>query len=67
MALITQLTELFGKTIAFGGGLWLVFAAVQLGTAMKDHQGPAIGSALWSVAGAACILGAGYMLTQVTF
>lgn len=67
MDLLKQLTTLLGNTIAFGGGIWLVFAGIQLGTALKDHQGPAIGSALWSVAGAGCILGSGLLLTNLTF
>lgn len=67
MELLNKIITTIGGVISTGGLLFAVFGLIQLGTAMKDHQGPAIGSALWQLAGAAAILAAGVLCMSVTF
>ncbi len=67
MELLNQIVKTIGGIITSGGLLFAVFGLIQLGTAMKDHQGPAIGSALWQLAGAAAISAAGVLCLSVTF
>ena len=42
---------LLSKAATAGGGLWAVWGLVTLGMAIKDHNGPGIGNAVWQIVG----------------
>lgn len=67
MEFLNGIISIVGTCVAFGGGLFVVLGLVQLGTAIKDHQGPAIASALWQLAGAGLILAAGIYMGSLTW
>ena len=51
--------SLLSKAATAGGGLWAVWGLVTLGMAIKDHNGPGIGNAVWQIVGGAIIIAAG--------
>lgn len=50
---ITTAKNLLSKAATAGGGLWAVWGLVSLGMAIKDHNGPGIGNAVWQIVGGA--------------
>lgn len=48
-----------------GGGLLCLWNLIALGTAIKDHNGPAIQSAIWGIVGGALIIAAGVLFVTV--
>ena len=52
--ILTLLTN--GATV--GGGLWLVWGAIVLGTSLKDHNGPGIQAGVWQMVGGGVIIAA---------
>lgn len=67
MEFLNSLIEIMSKAIILVGSLFACYGAVNLGLAIKDHQGPAIGSALSQMAGAAIIIYAGVKMASMTF
>lgn len=56
---INTAKTLLSKAATAGGGLWAVWGLVTLGMAIKDHNGPGIGNAVWQIVGGAIIIAAG--------
>lgn len=56
---------LLSKGAIAGGGLWAVWGLVQLGMAVKDHNGPGISGAIWQVIGGGIIIAAGGLITAI--
>jgi hypothetical protein len=56
---------LLGKAASAGGGLWAVWGIVQLGMAIKDHNGPGMGGAIWQIIGGAIIIAAGVAINAL--
>jgi hypothetical protein len=50
---INTAKTLLSKAATAGGGLWAVWGLVTLGMAIKDHNGPGIGNAVWQIVGGA--------------
>lgn len=48
-----------------GGGLLCLWGVISLGTAIKDHNGPGIQSAIWQVVGGALIIAAGVLFGSI--
>lgn len=67
MSILNNILSILGGVIVGGGSLFAVFGLVQLGTALKDHQGPAIASACWNLAGAAAIILGGALCLSINF
>ena len=44
---------LLSKAAGAGGTLWAVWGLVQLGIAIKDHNGPGMQGAIWQIVGGA--------------
>lgn len=53
---INTAKTLLSKAATAGGGLWAVWGIVQLGMALKDHNGPGISGAIWQIIGGAISL-----------
>jgi hypothetical protein len=45
--------------------LWAVWGIVQLGMAIKDHNGPGMGGAIWQIIGGAIIIAAGVAINAL--
>jgi hypothetical protein len=64
MTIQTILNQL--KTfVTIGGGLWLVWGAIVLGLALRDHQGPQIQSGIWQVVGGGLIIAAAQLFLNI--
>ena len=50
---LTNAKSLLASAATAGGGLWAIWGLVQLGMAIKDHNGPGIGGAIWQLIGGA--------------
>lgn len=59
---LNKAKELLSTAAKAGGGLWAVWGLVQMGMAIKDHNGPGIGGAVWQIVGGALILAAGTII-----
>lgn len=62
---ITKAQSLLSKTAVAGGGLWAVWGLVTLGMAIKDHNGPSIGGAIWQIIGGGMIVAAGAIISSL--
>ena len=58
MGTFNTVISLLVKFGTIGGVLWLVWGAVVLGGALKDHNGPQMQSGIWQMAGGGLIIGA---------
>ena len=58
MGTFNTVISLLVKFGTIGGGLWLVWGAVVLGGALKDHNGPQMQAGIWQMAGGGLIIGA---------
>lgn len=61
----TAMSLLSKGTIA-AGGLLTLWGLVQLGGAIKDHNGPGMQNAIFQVVGGAIIMAAGALFTNIT-
>ena len=61
--------EVLAMAAKAGGGLWAAWGLVQVGTGVKDHNGPAMQGGLWQLIGGAIIVAAGVFIgtVDVTF
>ena len=64
METLNSILSTFANVITVGG---VLYGGIQLGLAIKDHQGPAIGQAIMQIAGAAAIILAGATIAGVQF
>lgn len=62
-AALDKAKQLLATAAQAGGGLWAVWGLVQMGMAIKDHNGPGIGGAVWQIVGGALILAAGSIIS----
>lgn len=62
---INTAKALLSKAATAGGGLWAVWGLVTLGMAIKDHNGPGIGNAVWQIVGGAIIIAAGVAINAL--
>lgn len=67
METLNSILKIFANVITVGGVLYGAYGGIQLGLAIKDHQGPAIGQAIMQIAGAAAIILAGATIASVQF
>ncbi len=67
METLNKILEIFGQVITVGGVIYGVYGGIQLGLAIKDHQGPAIGQAIMQLVGAAAIILSGALLLATKF
>ena len=67
METLNSILSTFANVITVGGVLYGAYGGIQLGLAIKDHQGPAIGPAIMQIAGAAAIILAGATIAGVQF
>lgn len=51
--------------VIIGGGLLCLWGLIALGTAIKDHNGPAIQQQIWAVVGGALIIAAGVLFGSI--
>ena len=56
--MFATILSLLTKGATIGGGLWLVWGAIVLGTSLKDHNGPGIQSGVWQMVGGGIIIAA---------
>ncbi|SCQ65195.1 hypothetical protein [Propionibacterium freudenreichii] len=64
MDLNTILT-LFAKFATIGGGLWLVWGAIQTGINLRDHNGPGIQGGIWQIVGGGLIIAAAQLFANI--
>jgi hypothetical protein len=57
--------NLLSKAATAGGGLWAVWGLVQLGIAIKDHNGPGMSGAIWQIVGGAVIVAAATVISNI--
>jgi hypothetical protein len=62
-SLLTNVVTLMSQAVKIGGGIIIAWGLVNLGTNLKDHNGPAIASAIWQIVGGALVIAAGIVLT----
>lgn len=62
---LDSVLTLISRFVTIGGGLWLVYGLVVLGTGLKDHNGPGIQSGIWQIVGGALILAGGALFTSI--
>lgn len=67
MEFLNSILSIMSGVIVAGGTIYGAIGGVQLGLAIKDHQGPAIGSAIMQLAGAAAIILSGLAMTSIKF
>ncbi len=65
MDYFTKAMELFGKGVVAAGSLLTVWGIIQLGGAIKDHNGPGMQNAIFQVVGGAIIVAAGAWVTTI--
>ena len=62
---ISDILSLIVKFVTIGGGLWLVWGAVVLGLALRDHQGPQVQSGIWQIVGGGLIIAAAQLFLNI--
>ena len=62
---ISDILSLIVKFVTIGGGLWLVWGAVVLGLALRDHQGPLVQSGIWQIVGGGLIIAAAQLFLNI--
>lgn len=65
MDMMSSILQLFTKFAIIGGGLWLVWGAIVLGTALKDHNGPGIQGGVWQIVGGGLICAAAILFQSI--
>lgn len=65
MDMFNKILDLLSQFVAVGGGLWVVWGAVVLGGALKDHNGPGMQSGIWQMVGGALICAAGILFKSL--
>jgi hypothetical protein len=63
--MLHTILNLFSQFATLGGGLWLVWGAIVLGTSLKDHNGPGIQSGVWQVIGGGMIIAAAQLFKNL--
>ncbi|MGM0169747.1 hypothetical protein IGI39_004759 [Enterococcus sp. AZ135] len=66
MGTFNTVIGLLTQFVKIGGGLWLVWGAVVLGGALKDHNGPQMQSGIWQMAGGGLIIAAAALFGTIT-
>ncbi|MGM9903245.1 hypothetical protein A5844_001957 [Enterococcus sp. 10A9_DIV0425] len=61
-----QAMSLFSKGIITAGSLLTVWGIIQLGTAIKEHNGPGMQHAIFQIVGGAVILAAGTWIANIS-
>lgn len=67
MSFLNSILNIMSSVIVVGGTIYGAIGGVQLGLAIKDHQGPAIGQSIMQLAGAAAIILSGLALANIQF
>lgn len=67
MEFLNSILSIMSSVIVTGGTIYAAIGGVQLGLAIKDHQGPAIGTAAMQLAGAGAIILSGLAMTSLKF
>lgn len=67
MEFLNSILKFMSTGIVAGGTLYGVIGGVQLGLAIKDHQGPAIQSAIFQIVGAAMVIACGAIVANINF
>ncbi|MFT8443051.1 MULTISPECIES: hypothetical protein [Bifidobacterium] len=62
---IQTILSLIKTFVTVGGGLWLVWGAIVMGLALRDHQGPQIQSGIWQVVGGGLIIAAAQLFLNI--
>lgn len=62
---INTILSLIKNFVSIGGGVWLVWGAVVMGLALRDHQGPQIQSGIWQMVGGGLIIAAAQLFLKV--
>ena len=67
MQILTDLMSIISRGVVFAGSVYTIWNAVQLGFALKEHQGPETKQSLLGIAGGIVVITAAAFLTQVQF
>lgn len=62
---IQTILSLIKTFVTIGGGLWLVWGAIVVGLALRDHQGPQIQSGIWQIVGGGLIIAASQLFLNI--
>lgn len=65
METFNAVIELITKFVTIGGGLWLVWGAVVLGVAIKDHNGPGMQTGIWQIIGGGVVIAAAQLFSSI--
>ncbi len=63
--MLNQILTMMSQFVAVGGGLWLVWGAIVLGSALRDQNGPQIQTGIWQIVGGGLILAAGVLFNTI--
>lgn len=63
---LESILTLISRFVSIGGGIWLVYGLIVLGTGLKDHNGPGIQSGIWQIVGGALILAGGVLFKSIS-
>ncbi|WP_430596371.1 hypothetical protein [Enterococcus sp. DIV2163] len=66
MDYFNQAMSLFSNGIITAGSLLTVWGIIQLGVAIKEHNGPEMQHAIFQIVGGAVILAAGAWITNIS-
>lgn len=64
--MLTSVLDLFLQFATIGGGVWLVWGAITVGTNLKDQNGPGIQSGIWQCVGGGLIIGAALLFKNIS-
>lgn len=63
--MLTSVLDLFSQFATIGGGVWLVWGAITVGTNMKDQNGPGMQSGAWQIVGGGLIIAAALLFKNI--
>ena len=63
--ILTTVLNLISQAVRVAGGLIVAWGLINLGTNFKEHNGPAITTALWMIIGGALVYVAGHVILSV--
>lgn len=63
--MLTDVLTLMSKFAIIGGGIWLAWGAIVVGTSLKDHNGPGIQSGVWQCVGGGMIIAAAALFKSI--
>lgn len=63
--MLNSVLNMMSQFVAVGGGLWLVWGAIVLGSALRDQNGPQIQTGIWQIVGGGLILAAGVLFKTI--